>query len=565
MALNLFDYKKYPRMAHWFNPLLLLKLLNKVIVSGTFGQYADRRLMIAALDTVLDSEHVNRATNITSVFKNEDVWFDYVADLGDGFDATYAIAYLLGKEQLKIGEETLPRGRLLLMGGDQVYPTADKDAYRDNMREPYALALPDHDRKDDDGGIPLYAVPGNHDWYDGLVLFVALFCRAVPWHIGKWRTRQRRSYFALRLTSKWWLWCPDIQLTVDMDMPQKDYFDAIARSMPDGSKIILCSAEPGWLNTKSNKKSFDVLGYVTGIAAKAKRNLSCPIFISGDTHHYSRYVSEDGKQLIVSGGGGAFLHPTHQLEEKVEMPKGGGLGVQWPLTLQPSCFPPKATSRWLLWRNIFFAFTNWDFSIMMGLIYWLGAVALYLRQYPDAWMIVGLIFCAAFIGYTWHQEKPATCGKRAKVLILSTLHGLAHTFALVKLTQFFFVYNAQNFPLSGQWYDVWHWLLILLIEVGVVGGLVGGTIFGLNLLVTCAFFGMNNNDAFSALRLGTWRNFLRIRIKGDEVTIYPIGLKRTPKRREWIDKSDETGHAGPLVVPSEELQPEFIEKPIVIK
>jgi hypothetical protein len=34
-------------MVHWFNPILLYKLLNNVVTSAMFGQYADRRLIIA--------------------------------------------------------------------------------------------------------------------------------------------------------------------------------------------------------------------------------------------------------------------------------------------------------------------------------------------------------------------------------------------------------------------------------------------------------------------------------------------------------------------------------------
>jgi len=45
------DCARFPRMAHWFSPRLLLALLRNVIVSGMFGRYADRRLTIAALDT----------------------------------------------------------------------------------------------------------------------------------------------------------------------------------------------------------------------------------------------------------------------------------------------------------------------------------------------------------------------------------------------------------------------------------------------------------------------------------------------------------------------------------
>jgi hypothetical protein len=46
-------------------------------------------------------------------------------------------------------------------------------------------------------------------------------------------------------------------------------------------------------------------------------------FISGDNHHYSRCASLDGKQFITSCGGGAFLHPTHQLEPEVEIKWSG--------------------------------------------------------------------------------------------------------------------------------------------------------------------------------------------------------------------------------------------------
>ena len=60
-APDIRDRSVYPDMAHWFNPVLLGKLLLNVIVSQTFGQYADRRLMVAALDTVQNQELSARA------------------------------------------------------------------------------------------------------------------------------------------------------------------------------------------------------------------------------------------------------------------------------------------------------------------------------------------------------------------------------------------------------------------------------------------------------------------------------------------------------------------------
>ena len=87
------DLKRLPRMTGWFAPVLLLKLLLRVIVSDLFGQYADRRLIEAALDPATPDELVDRAEAYSLIPDTEGaVWIDYVSDLGDGFDATYAIA-----------------------------------------------------------------------------------------------------------------------------------------------------------------------------------------------------------------------------------------------------------------------------------------------------------------------------------------------------------------------------------------------------------------------------------------------------------------------------------------
>jgi hypothetical protein len=58
---SLADLAKYPKMTSWFRPDVLAKLLWRVIASDLFEQYADRRLIVAALDTVTDQELVERA------------------------------------------------------------------------------------------------------------------------------------------------------------------------------------------------------------------------------------------------------------------------------------------------------------------------------------------------------------------------------------------------------------------------------------------------------------------------------------------------------------------------
>ncbi len=564
------NYSRYPDMARWFDPRLLLKLLNNVIVSSRFGQYADRRLIMAALDTASPKTHFARATKFNfSEDENGAVWIDWIADLGDGFDSTYAMALLLAQQTLKVGDYELPRGQMLIMGGDEVYPTASKQAYANQLHQPYKWAFPDHNKNSDEG-VPVFAIPGNHDWYDGLVLFLSYFCREKHLHMGSWRSQQRRSYFAVRVTKDWWIWATDIQLADNIDQPQYDYFSAIARQMEPNSRIILCGAEPGWLYTHTNSQSWKVMEFAIRIANEANRGLTFPLLLSGDTHHYSRYSAEDGKQFITSGGGGAFRHPTHHLADEVV--------VEWQkedkklsLTTSPdashrvtgtaACYPSQETSRSLLCKDFWFAITNWDFSIFMGIVYGLMGFALTLRDQWDAYAIIGLIFAGSLVGYSYKQEKSG----KPKVILSSLVHAFLQTVAVILFARFFAHYNETHFNFGSEWYGGWLRFLMLLLEMGVVGFLVGSTIFGLNMLLTCAFLRMNYNDAFSAFRLNRYNNFLRLRIKGDSIEVFAIGLENIPKRDRWT--ANPNAQAGnpdePVFLPEDPLQPHIIEKVVV--
>jgi hypothetical protein len=565
------DTNRYPNMARWFDPVLLLKLLNNVFLSSIFGQYADRRLIIAALDTVPLDEHVKRAEAFRqrlTASQDGSVWVDWVADLGDGFDSTYAVASLLSRKELKVGDTPLPRGQALIMGGDEVYPKATRQAYTNQLRQPYAWAAPDHDAKDD-AGRPVLAIPGNHDWYDGLVLFLAFFCKEKPWHLGEWRSYQRRSYFAIRITENWWLWATDIQLADDMDQPQADYFKHIAANMPENSRIILCSAEPGWLYTDTNRSSWEIMEYAAGIARNADRGHTIPLLLSGDTHHYSRYVGKDERQFITSGGGGAFLHPTHQLEEDVSVMfvdhrEALKLGTMPdpadPKKTAPAAYPPFTTSRLLTLRNIYFAFSNWDFSLLMGLIYFLFAMILSWRDQPDTYLLVAAIFGAALIGYTTKQE----VSTKFKVWASSAVHAAAHVAVLIYAARWFTQFNVQHFAWNGAWWEVWAWLGLLAAEMIPVGFLIGSTLFGLNMLVTCLCLRMNRNDAFSSLRIGSYNNILRLKLAEDGFDVFAIGLEEVPGRDDWIaNPKHKQGHPDPeqpVFLPKVDLKPHLIEK-----
>jgi hypothetical protein len=568
-----------PHMTGWFGPVLLIKLLWRVVVSDLFGQYADRRLILAALDPATPDELINRAKKFAPGNDNSEVWtftpdekgavwIDYMADLGDGFDSTYAMACLLSRDTLSFDGATLPRGQLLVMGGDEIYPTASREGYHDKLITPYRWAFPDPNPKLLKGP-PVYAIPGNHDWYDGLVQFLALFSRREHLHLAGWRTHQRRSYFALQLTPTWWIWAMDSQLDDDMDQPQKDYFVAIAKGMPPNSNIIVCGPEPGWLYTRVvGSGSLQIMDYLAWIAINHCPGVIIPLVISGDTHHYSRYEGDDGMtQFVTSGGGGAFLHSTHQLAQTIDVnrPKDG---ITWmksavkTLTLgswkagdgvaQEACYPTRAESMDMLRGNFRFPFYNPTFGFVLGAIYWLlGLVAAALPC--DVWYVALLVLSGGFYAYTKRQE-----GSGTKVKIVSAVNGIVHTLAMIALAYVFQYVNAA-IP------DIEHWprfnFILFAAEMVVLGGFVAAEIFGIYLYVSSGYLDMNHNDAFSSMRRNTHRNFVRIRVTEEGLTLYPVGLTHVPRRDEWQKNPGQ----GPQYVVRPDLAPHLIEPPIIIK
>jgi hypothetical protein len=107
--------------------------------------------------------------------------------------------------------------------------------------------------------------------------------------------------------------------------------------------------------------------------------------------------------------------------------------------------------------------------------------------------------------------------------------------------------------------------LLFAAEMIVVGGVIAAALFGGYLYASSRWWNLNHNDAFSSMRLDSHRNFLRIRIKDDELTIYPIGLDRVPRRHEWRFNTQRAGTPPPVYVPVSPLTPHLIETPIAVR
>ena len=232
---------------------------------------------------------------------DEEMWFDFMADCGDGFDSSYAIARLLAQPTLRAsfspttGSSTkqgivTKRGRVLLIGGDLAYPNPTRENYEerfvrvfeDAMQPPTdhplyyesqnvagvissgsfgssgsssSLSSPSGSSSSSSSSSSLpppprdtptaYVVPGNHDWFDGL----ASFMRYVIYRdrLGGWLLPQRRSYFALELPHNWWLFGMDDGLEGELDPHQHAYFAALSERLPAHANVIVMSHNPSWV------------------------------------------------------------------------------------------------------------------------------------------------------------------------------------------------------------------------------------------------------------------------------------------------------------------------------
>jgi hypothetical protein len=76
----------------WYSPRVLADSGLRYVLSAVFGAYLDKRELQAALPADIITHHADR----------DELWLDFVADTGDGFDATHSIAWLLGKRQIEV-------------------------------------------------------------------------------------------------------------------------------------------------------------------------------------------------------------------------------------------------------------------------------------------------------------------------------------------------------------------------------------------------------------------------------------------------------------------------------
>ncbi len=579
-----------------------LRTYGSSLLSEIFGNYADKR----ELQKVFEGNLID-LTDVSG--PREDFWFDYTADIGDGFDATYTVAALMAQDALVVdgADQPLPRGSMLVLGGDEVYPTASSKAYDDRMVGPYRAALPAADPQP-----LLLALPGNHDWYDGLTAFLRLFTQGRS--IGGWRTEQRRSYFTVRLPHGWWLVGLDSQLDSYFDDPQLTYFEeTLTANLAEGDSVIVCAATPAWLKASSGQpdafngldwfeRTFVTSRRVPGTHDREPTGAQVRLWLSGDKHHYLRYAEDldealapegSERQMVTCGIGGAYLDVTHGLatelrllpEESRSWRDGDG---ETTFTRQPTTFPSEADSRarvarlglpwrkeWILRRNpgvfSFLAMSHVLIFVTLLLAFWQGVSANDNGRIVDAYLSAGsyrlLTFAGGLLGVLAVlfvialtprlRGRPALISVAMMVLILTQMLVACACFvglALLPVGTFG--------PLSP-----WPKFFAVIIGVALIGGVLGATALGLWIVA----FKSEGMDSWAMMgqAVEEGKGFLRIRLGADGVlSVHPIVTEDLVRDYD-ISKTMVTtsaGRATRIPMPQGPLPtPRLIEEPFIVR
>lgn len=408
-------------MVPWYSNVLFDTAVQLLISFKVFLGRFDQRSLQRALypdDADYCFDHLSA--------RNE-LWLDFMADTGDGFSSTYQIARLMAQPELQVecgDRKTLPRGEALVIGGDLAYPFPDTETYETRLFRPfeYAMKPPEiynpanlamHKTAVVPGTkgtrLPLYdgptafAIPGNHDWFDGLNTFTRLICQR-DW-LGGWWLPQKTSHFCLALPHGWWLLGLDVALEDDVNSEQFAWVERLAKErIGPKDAVIVLTHTPRWVLDvyEARSKSEEKLQHLLNTALCGR----VAVRLAGDVHNYMRhslvdppsspspspspsprpspppsprrafdrrakrgsnsplsplrqhfphmFADEDSdggaakrrsapsvppQHLIISGGGGAFLHPTHA--PNVDQIESNGATYE-----RVKCYPPAHVSRY---------------------------------------------------------------------------------------------------------------------------------------------------------------------------------------------------------------------------
>jgi hypothetical protein len=494
------------------------------------------------------------------------VWFDFVADTGDDHDVSQAVARMVFATY-EVGDASgatrvLPRGDVLLFGGDTAYPVATAEEIARRLVAPWNEVLREP-RENADRRRVLLGIAGNHDWYDGLDGFGRLFRRspygappddesrdarrrraprkaglvARQLHLDEvsgivkllaeaWRTvrafwaaspvrRPRRlalagyepvqeaSYWVLPLAPGLDAWGVDRQLG-RLDYRQRLFFTERRRAHPMG-RVLFVAPDPALAYGEKHEPGARMLA-----ACRISLERDTIFYLTGDAHHYERRAVGPSSAHVIAGGGGAFLHGT-----RISPPPMGA----------PACaYPSAAASRRLVARV--------PLTLMLGSAGFIPHIAFALLASLE------LGASARGTGSLVVAASVVSVGL-AIALYANVGHNKAHPVAVAGVAVPFGVALGSvpmllrlALPKLPQVITVMDWDLGAIVVSAFVGA------FGLGLfLMIIALLGLEHQQAFGILAHPGYKHFARL-------CVHPDG-----RIEAWVvGKDDPLGPGDPVLI-----------------
>ena len=157
-------------MVSWYSNIIFSTGFDMLLSFKVFlGRFDARKMQVALLhessrenaqrpnnstdpypEGIFDFSHCKYDSGGNSDPENAGFWFDFISDCGDGFNSSYQMSRLVAQPTLSVftpsnhrtGRRSLPRGNLLINGGDLAYPDPTPENYEERFFRTFEDALP---------------------------------------------------------------------------------------------------------------------------------------------------------------------------------------------------------------------------------------------------------------------------------------------------------------------------------------------------------------------------------------------------------------------------------------